>query len=179
MLKDIFINKYESPLGPLLLGEINGCLCYCDWVSSKRKIIFDKMTSDLNARIVERRTVLHEQTIAQLELYFNGELRAFDLPLTLSGTPFQKEIWTLLRTIPYGKTWTYEELAIRLKKVKAIRSIAATNGLNKLALIIPCHRVIGKDGSLTGYSGGISSKEELLKLEGALFNGQYDIFKET
>jgi methylated-DNA-[protein]-cysteine S-methyltransferase len=177
MLNDLYISQYDSPLGALLLGELDGRLCYCDWVSGKRKILFDKMTIDLNARVVERRTVLHEEAITQLEHYFNGARKTFDLPLLLSGTPFQKEVWTLLGTIPYGKTWSYEELATKLKNVKAIRAIASTNGLNKLAILLPCHRVIGKDGSLTGYSGGISSKEKLLKLEGALFNGQYSLFK--
>jgi methylated-DNA-[protein]-cysteine S-methyltransferase len=100
----------------------------------------------------------------QLAAYFAGDLTVFDLPLAPAGTPFQRRVWSALRTIPYGKTWSYGELARRIGS--ASRAVGLANGKNPIALIIPCHRVIGSDGSLTGYGGGLDRKRYLLDLEG-------------
>jgi methylated-DNA-[protein]-cysteine S-methyltransferase len=100
----------------------------------------------------------------QLEAYFAGELMAFDLPLAPTGTPFQLRVWAALLTIPYGHTLSYAELARRVGS--ASRAVGLANGKNPLALVIPCHRVIGSDGSLTGYGGGLDRKRYLLELEG-------------
>ena len=94
-----------------------------------------------------------------------GELRKFDLPLAPQGTPFQRAVWQALQTIPYGRTLTYAQLAQQLDKPKAVRAVGAANGRNPIPVIIPCHRVIGADGSLTGYGGGLPIKETLLSLE--------------
>jgi len=101
----------------------------------------------------------------QLEAYFAGELTAFDLPLAPAGTPFQLRVWSALLTIPYGKTWSYAELARAVGS--ASRPVGLANGKNPIALVIPCHRVIGSDGSLTGYGGGLDRKRFLLELEGS------------
>jgi methylated-DNA-[protein]-cysteine S-methyltransferase len=100
----------------------------------------------------------------QLAAYFAGDLRAFDLPLAPSGTEFQRRVWSALQSIPYGQTWSYAELARRVGS--ASRAVGLANGKNPIALVIPCHRVIGSDGSLTGYGGGLERKRYLLELEG-------------
>ncbi len=104
-------------------------------------------------------------TAAQLEQYFAGELIQFKLPLKAVGTPFQQTVWDALTQIPYGKTWSYGELAQRIGKPKASRAVGAANGLNPIPIIIPCHRVIGSNGKLTGFGGGLDTKEFLLHLE--------------
>jgi methylated-DNA-[protein]-cysteine S-methyltransferase len=105
--------------------------------------------------------------IAQLDEYFAGARRRFDLPLAPRGTPFQLKVWRELRKIPYGKTITYATLAHRAGNDAACRAVGAANGRNPLPIIVPCHRVIGADGSLTGFGGGLDAKRALLKLEGA------------
>jgi methylated-DNA-[protein]-cysteine S-methyltransferase len=107
-------------------------------------------------------------TINQLNEYFEGTRKYFDIPLGLEGTNFQQKVWKQLQQIPYGQTITYSELATRLGDPQKARAVAGANGLNPIPIIIPCHRVIGVDNKLTGYSGGIERKEFLLKLEGAL-----------
>ncbi|MFB3057041.1 MAG: methylated-DNA--[protein]-cysteine S-methyltransferase [Ignavibacteriaceae bacterium] len=109
----------------------------------------------------------------QLKQYFIGERKHFDLPLEIEGTEFQKRVWNELLKIPYGKTISYKELAIRLGDEKVIRASASANGSNPLPIVIPCHRVIGSDGSLIGYGGGLEIKEKLLILEGSR---QKDLF---
>jgi methylated-DNA-[protein]-cysteine S-methyltransferase len=101
----------------------------------------------------------------QLNAYLKNELKEFALPVNPKGTEFQKKVWTLLQQIPFGKTMSYQELALIYGDVLAIRAIAAANGKNPIAIIIPCHRVIGKNGSLTGYAGGLERKKWLLELE--------------
>jgi methylated-DNA-[protein]-cysteine S-methyltransferase len=101
----------------------------------------------------------------QLEAYFAGELRDFDLPLAPQGTPFQREVWSALRGIPYGSTISYGELAASVGRPHAARAVGAANGRNPIAVVIPCHRVIGASGALTGYGGGLGRKRLLLDLE--------------
>lgn len=101
----------------------------------------------------------------QLAAYFAGELRDFDLPLAPQGTPFQHSVWTALRNIPYAETRSYRDLATNIGNPKAVRAVGLANGRNPLPIIVPCHRVIGADGSMTGFGGGIESKRFLLDLE--------------
>ncbi len=104
----------------------------------------------------------------QLKEYFAGTRKEFDVPLDIEGTDFQKRVWNELRKIPYGKTISYKILSEKLGDIKAIRAVGKANGQNPIAIIIPCHRVIGANGSLVGYAGGLAIKEKLLHLEGAL-----------
>lgn len=104
----------------------------------------------------------------QLEEYFAGRRRGFDLPLSPQGTPFQLSVWRTLASIPYGQTLSYAGLAARVGRPAAMRAVGAANGRNPLPIVLPCHRVIGADGSLTGFGGGLPTKQFLLKLEGAL-----------
>ncbi|HSP11291.1 MAG TPA: methylated-DNA--[protein]-cysteine S-methyltransferase [Salegentibacter sp.] len=106
--------------------------------------------------------------VQQLQAYFMGELKEFNLKLDLQGTDFQKKVWQALLEIPYGKTISYLELSRKLGDVKAIRAVASANGKNPVWIVVPCHRVIGSDGSLTGYAGGLARKKFLLEHEGAL-----------
>jgi len=102
----------------------------------------------------------------QLEAYFEGRLRAFDLPLAPAGTAFQRQVWAALATIPWGQTRSYGELAAAIGRPGSARAVGAANGRNPLPIVVPCHRVIGADGSLTGFGGGLPAKRHLLQLEG-------------
>jgi methylated-DNA-[protein]-cysteine S-methyltransferase len=109
---------------------------------------------------------LFEGVIGQLEEYFSGALKSFDVPLNARGTPFQLSVWAGLREIPYGETMSYGELARSIGNPKAVRAVGRANGSNPIAVIVPCHRVIGANGTLTGYGGGLDRKAKLLSLEG-------------
>lgn len=105
------------------------------------------------------------EAIQQLKKYFAGKQRQFDLPLKPEGTKFQQSVWNALRSIPYGETWSYGQLARHIQRPKAARAVGAANGQNPIPIIVPCHRVIGADGSLTGFGGGLRIKQKLLELE--------------
>ncbi len=113
-----------------------------------------------------RATGLLVEVEHQLAAYFSSRLTRFDLPLALSGTTFQNSVWQTLQDIPFGATWSYAELAQRIGRPAAVRAVGAANGQNPIPIVIPCHRVIGKDGSLTGFGGGLKMKEWLLRHEG-------------
>jgi len=105
------------------------------------------------------------KAIKQLEEYFSGDRTEFDLPISAVGTEFQQRVWQALTTIPYGETWSYQDLANAIGNPKAVRAVGLANGKNPVSVIVPCHRVIGKNGKLTGYAGGVERKSKLLKLE--------------
>lgn len=119
------------------------------------------------ASFVESGSLLIDETKAQLLQYFDGKRKEFDLPLLLVGTEFQKQVWNSLIEIPFGKTLSYAGLSRMLGDEKAIRAVARANGDNAIAIIVPCHRILGSDGSLTGYAGGLRTKQKLLQLENA------------
>lgn len=112
----------------------------------------------------------------ELQKYFDGNLKEFSLKLEPDGTDFQKKVWALLYKIPYGKTWTYADMANKLGDPKVIRAAASANGKNPIAIIIPCHRVVGTNGSLTGYAVGLENKRYLLDLENRVANGVMELF---
>lgn len=116
-------------------------------------------------RIAAHETPLLVETKAQLLAYLSGRLRTFDLPLSPAGTPFQKEVWETLCAIPYGETRTYGQIASSIGRPKAVRAVGQANHRNPIPILIPCHRVVGSDGTLTGYGGGLDLKERLLNLE--------------
>ena len=152
-----FYTQIESPLGPLLLAADDGGL---------RQILF------VNGRHLahpesswKKDRAPFSEAIRQLQAYFAGELENFDLPLAPEGTAFQLRVWRRLCDIPYGKTVSYGELASRIGNPKASRAVGLANGSNPIAIVIPCHRVIGSNGKLTGYGGGLPIKEKLLAHE--------------
>lgn len=146
-----------SPLGEILLVRNEQGLTHLNFQEGTHPLPVDPAWRQDNGAF--------RDTIAQLEAYFAGELREFALPLAPQGTPFQLAVWQALQTIPYGRTLTYSQLAQQIGKPKAVRAVGAANGRNPIPLIIPCHRVIGADGSLIGYGGGLPIKEALLNLE--------------
>lgn len=119
---------------------------------------------------------LLEKAVEQLQQYFKGERTAFDLPLRQNGTDFQQRVWNELLNIRFGKTMSYLQLSKKVGDVKAIRAVGTTNGKNMIAIVVPCHRVIGSDGSLTGYAGGLWRKKWLLDHESNLISRQQNLF---
>ena len=145
----------------------------CDWKHRKARTQLDKrILNALNDRFVNELHPLIEECKIQLEDYFNGKLTVFSLPYTLIGTEFQKKIWQKLLDIPYGRSMSYLELSQAIHQPEAIRAVATANGANALSIIVPCHRVIGSDGKLTGYAGGLPTKKRLLEIEGINFQPQ-------
>lgn len=149
--------RMESPIGPLMLVADNTGLRRIGFVNGRSPVRSDPQWRESVERLGE--------TIRQLRAYFAGELQAFDLPLAPQGTPFQLSVWNRLCEIPYGETISYGELARRIGNPNASRAVGLANGSNPIPIVIPCHRVIGSNGKLTGYGGGLPIKEKLLGLE--------------
>ena len=150
----------DSPVGLLLAAGDDDALHYLSFPNSPNAVKPRSDWHQTDAPFLEVRR--------QLTAYFDGELRQFDLPLFLTGTAFQESVWRHLATIPFGETQSYGQLAATLERPKASRAVGAANGSNPLAIILPCHRVIGGNGSLTGFGGGLPTKEYLLRHEGVL-----------
>lgn len=147
--------KMESPLGLMAVSAVDeGLTCVHMGVEEMK-----------DAWGPEEATPVLEAAVDQLEAYFAGDLKDFDLPLAAVGTAFQRRVWAELVRIPYGETYSYLEVAERLGDRKAVRAVGLANGRNPIAIIVPCHRVIGANGKLTGYAGGLWRKERLLSLE--------------
>ncbi|MDI9239142.1 methylated-DNA--[protein]-cysteine S-methyltransferase [Lysobacter sp. LF1] len=157
----IVYTHVPSPVGPLLLAASEDGLHLIEFHTPRHP-----MRRGEDWRKGEHDT-LH-RTARQLDEYFAGTRRDFDLPLAPRGTPFQQHVWRTLADIPYGETISYSQLAHRVGRPTAVRAVGAANGRNPLPLVLPCHRVIGSDGSLTGFGGGLPTKEFLLTMEGAL-----------
>lgn len=176
-MSNICTSYYESPIGELIIGTYENKLCLLDWRYRKqRKLIDHRICKTLDASFKESFNDLHEQAINQLDSYFLGKSTTFSIPILLSGTNFQKSVWMELLKIPYGQTVSYLSLSRKLNNEKAIRAVASANGANALSIIIPCHRVIGSNGDLIGYAGGLTAKKKLLQIEGALNDGQLGLF---
>ena len=162
----IYIQTYSSPVGDILLGSYEGKLCLADWKYRKMRTSIDKrLQKGLKAEYVEESSEVIVETMKQLEAYFANERKIFDIPLLMVGTDFQKSVWQGLMKIPYGTTASYLELSKKIGNEKAVRAVASANGANAISIMIPCHRIIGSNGDLTGYAGGLSTKKKLLELE--------------
>lgn len=151
----------ESPIGPLTLVTEDGKLT---------GLYMDVAGHEPDEVVIGERIVVDDDSVlsvaaSQLSAYFAGELTSFDLPLSLEGTAFQRTVWAGLRDIPYGETISYGELARRIGQPSASRAVGLANGRNPVSIVVPCHRVVGSDGSLTGYGGGLPRKRFLLALE--------------
>ena len=157
----VLYTTVTSPVGPLLLAGGDDGLRAIEFHASRHPVPRDDDWREGDHPVLQR-------TRAQLSEYFAGSRRTFDLPLAPRGTDFQRATWQALAGIPYGSTISYAELASRVGRPKAMRAVGAANGRNPLPIVLPCHRVIGADGSLTGFGGGLPTKEFLLSLEGAL-----------
>lgn len=159
----LFVQHLNTPLGEMIAGATNEGICFLKFSD---KTLLEKELEDIrnhiNAVILDKTHRNIEQLRKELLEYFTGERKYFDVPVYLIGTDFQKSVWKQLSTIPYGETLSYQQQAGQLGKLNSIRAIAHANGCNRISIVIPCHRVIGKDGKLTGYSGGIERKQLLL-----------------
>jgi methylated-DNA-[protein]-cysteine S-methyltransferase len=158
-----------SPVGPLLVSADELGLTWV-WFAPHEGRVGADWVQDRGSAGVASRTLAAARE--QLEAYFAGSLREFDLPLAPAGTPFQLRVWEALRRIPFGETISYSVLARRIGAPDAVRAVGAANGRNPLPIIVPCHRVIGADGSLTGFGGGIERKRWLLDHEGLELFGE-------
>jgi methylated-DNA-[protein]-cysteine S-methyltransferase len=147
----------KSPIGPILLAGDEEGLKHVNFMKGKKKI-------EVSDDWVENEEFFREIS-GQLEAYFSGKLKSFDIKLAPEGTEFQKSVWKALCEIPYGETRSYKDIAVSIGKPKAYRAVGLANNRNPIAIIVPCHRVIGADGKITGYAGGLDVKEFLLKLE--------------
>jgi methylated-DNA-[protein]-cysteine S-methyltransferase len=156
-MSEVSYARIDSPVGKLLLAADAQGLRLISFERSKRAAPVQPEWREDKAPFAE--------VIRQLQAYFGGELRAFDLPLAPEGTEFQLRVWNCLRTIPYGETISYAKLAQKLGNPQAVRAVGLANGCNPIPIIVPCHRVIGSDGSLTGFGGGLANKKILLDLE--------------
>ena len=165
--------SFKTGYGELIIGSYESQLCLCDWRYRKMRSSIDKrIEAGLQAVYKESESDLIVETRKQLSAYFSGELKLFDLPVLMVGSDFQLKVWKLLQEIPFGNTDSYAGLSEKLGDVKAIRAVATANGANAISIIVPCHRVIGSDGSLTGYAGGLKTKRRLLRLENAFAQGE-------
>lgn len=156
---------HPSPIGPLLLAASERGLRAL-YMQSQRHVPDepDPRWSPVSPGDALQSDLL-ERTSLQLDEYFAGRRSSFDLPLDVEGTPFQRAVWTGLRAIGFGETWSYGELARRIGNPNAVRAVGLANGRNPLSIVVPCHRVIGANGSMTGYGGGLERKVFLLELE--------------
>jgi len=161
----MFFRRYDSPLGTYIL------------VSSPRGVVSVATEEEASARLERwersgiwiREGGKHSDAVAdQLDAYFKGKLRQFNVPLDLRGIPFQLKVWRQLGDIPYGETRSYQQIAQAIGRSRATRAVGRAIGSNPVAIIVPCHRVIGTNGQLTGYAGGLHRKQALLELEGAM-----------
>ena len=170
-------NKFESPIGTILLIAKSSGLCYAEFEEdhdSEKKL--QDISTKLREDLCKGNSEILESAEMQLSSYFKKDLTDFNITLDPVGTDFQKTVWSSLQEIPYGKLKTYKIQSEDLKSPDAIRAIASANGKNPIAIIIPCHRVIGSDGTLTGYAGGLWRKKWLLEHEGSLNAGQVSLF---
>lgn len=157
---------YNSPCGEIVLASMGDELCLCDWnekpCAERNK---RRLARLLDANLIEGTSVVLEQTMRQLYEYFAGHRKTFEIKLHPVGTEFQQKVWKALQEIPYGETRTYKEIALRINSPKGVRAVAQAVGANGISILIPCHRVIGADGTLTGFAGGLDAKRILLKTE--------------
>ncbi len=163
-----YADRIETPVGTLLgVVDERHVLLGLDFEGDRGERALERRWALQGGRLVWRRSGLSRVRRA-LERYFAGERLDFDLDVAPAGTPFQRRVWRALQEIPYGRTLSYGELARRIGAPRAVRAVGRANGSNPIPIVIPCHRVIGADGTLTGYGGGLEKKRALLELEGAL-----------
>ncbi len=165
-MNQIHIQYFKTRIGELILGSFEEKLCLLDFRYRRMRAVVDKrIKKGLEAEFVEQSNDILTEAKVQIDEYLDGDRISFEIPVLMVGTEFQKDVWKTLRQVPYGKTSTYLDIAKSINNEKAVRAVASANGANSISLIIPCHRVIGSDGELVGYGGGLSVKKRLLKLE--------------
>jgi O-6-methylguanine DNA methyltransferase len=162
----VLTTTLESPVGPLLAGATDEGICLLEFAApSRQKAQLAALRRQFGSAIEPGRHELTDQLAEELAEYFGGARREFMVPLVLAGTPFQRRVWEQLRAIPYGETRSYADIARAVGSPAAVRAVGSANGKNRIAIVIPCHRVINKGGALGGYGGGLDRKRFLLDLE--------------
>lgn len=165
-LKQIILSRYKSPVGELAIGVYDGLLCICDWtISARHQRNISRICRYLRVACIEGESDGNRQAAKLLDAYFSGDVQTPEMPLLPCGTDFQQTVWQSLKEIPYGKVISYADQARMLGKESAVRAVASANAANAISIFLPCHRVVGSNGSLTGYAGGIDAKRYLLNLE--------------
>jgi O-6-methylguanine DNA methyltransferase len=165
-MKELFFVQTETPLGLMYACAAEQGVCLLEFFDRKKiDNQFALLKKQLSANIAERETPILKSLKNELSEYFAGKRQKFTVPLFLVGTDFQKKVWNELLKIPFGTTVSYMQLSEKTGDKKAVRAVANANASNKIAIIVPCHRVIGSDGSLTGYAGGLDRKLKLLNME--------------
>jgi methylated-DNA-[protein]-cysteine S-methyltransferase len=153
-MNNIYYNYFESPIGLIEIGGTSAAITALNFVDERRKGFESHPNVD--------------STLRQLDEYFSGTRRDFNVDLSMDGTDFQKQVWVQLMTVPFGQTASYGDIAAAIGNPKAVRAVGGANGRNPVSIIVPCHRIIGSDNTLTGYGSGLWRKEWLLKHEGSL-----------
>jgi AraC family transcriptional regulator of adaptative response/methylated-DNA-[protein]-cysteine methyltransferase len=167
--KNLYFTDFDSALGGITVVEYGGKICVAEFAGGDRaKKALAKVSAHYGVETIRRKTDTIKNAEKQIKLYFSGKLTNFDLPLDFPGTEFQKSVWRQLLKIPFGKTVNYGRIAAKTGSPSAARAAGAAIGSNRISILIPCHRVVGKDGSLTGYGGGLWRKKWLLRHEGAI-----------
>ncbi|MFY0651253.1 MAG: methylated-DNA--[protein]-cysteine S-methyltransferase [Cyclobacteriaceae bacterium] len=167
----ITVTRIPTPLGPMLAGATDEGLCLLEFTDRRMlETQIERLRKYLKAELVPGKSELFESLQKQLSEYFEGKRKAFDIPLVFPGSEFQKKVWKVLCDITYGETRSYKEQAFAVGNLKAIRAVAKANGDNRIAIIIPCHRVVGSNGEMVGYGGGVWRKQWMLELERQHFN---------
>ena len=165
---NILVRYLDTPVGELVLGSLGDRLCLCDWrYRARRTQVDERLKRFFQADFEEGSSGVTDLAASQVMDYFNRKIQKFNVPLAFAGTDFQIAVWNEIMKIPYGSVISYLELARLAGRPDAVRAVANINGQNALALMVPCHRVVGSNGRLTGYSGGLQAKKQLLGLEGA------------
>lgn len=160
-------DEFNSPIGRILFASDGDAVCMLDFAGFEPRL--ESLLARRYGSVEFRRGSDPMRLKPLLKQYFAGDLHVFDsTPVRTGGTAFQEQVWKMLRTIPPGQTWSYGQLAMRLHRPKAARAVGHANSLNPVAIIVPCHRVIGSSSALTGYAGGLERKQWLLRHEGAL-----------
>lgn len=165
-MNQINIHYFKTKIGELILGSFDNKLCLLDFRYRRMRTTVDnRIKKGLNAEFIEQDDPILKETRTQISEYLAGDRKEFDLPLLMVGTDFQKNVWNALLKVSYGDTSSYLQLAKDINNEKAVRAVASANGANAISIMIPCHRIIGSNGELVGYGGGLPIKKRLLKLE--------------
>lgn len=163
---NLFSTEFDTPLGKMTAIAHQNALVLLEF-SDRENLDAEILSLEkiYQSEILVAQNKILRQTENEIKSYFSRQLKTFTVPIELNGTEFQQNVWNYLQTISYGKSITYKQQAIEMENLLGIRAIASANGKNKLAIVVPCHRVLGTDGKLTGYAGGIERKQYLLNLE--------------
>jgi len=165
-INQVNIQRHQIDIGELLIGSFGDRLCLL-WFGTNEigRAVEGRISKKLDVKFVERNDEVLEKTRKQVNEYLSGNRKEFDIPLLMIGTDFQRRVWKALIRIPYGATSTYGKIAEDIRIPRAVRAVGGAAGANPISIIIPCHRVIGSNGGLVGYGGGLSVKRRLLELE--------------